>query len=195
MDLLLTLCIAPLIVPLMMAIAVLIRLNSPGPVLFAHERIGRHGKRFKVWKFRTMHRDAERRLREYLDSDPALLAEWEADQKLRNDPRIHWIGRLLRKTSLDELPQIWNVVCGEMSLVGPRPIVTQEIEKYAQYYEEDVKVLPGVTGLWQISGRNNTTYDERVQYDAYYVKNWSPWLDVYILGATVRVVLLGEGAY
>ena len=131
----------------------------------------------------------------YLDEHPELAAEWQAKHKLRHDPRITWIGHWLRVTSLDELPQVWNVLMGDMSLVGPRPIVAAEIDKYADRYEHYIKVLPGITGLWQVSGRNNTTYDERVDLDTYYVQNWSLWLDVYILACTVKVVLLSEGAY
>jgi lipopolysaccharide/colanic/teichoic acid biosynthesis glycosyltransferase len=131
----------------------------------------------------------------YLEQHPELREEWEQDQKLRYDPRVTRIGRFIRKTSLDELPQLWNVILGEMSLVGPRPIVTNEVPKYGPYYELYTIVKPGITGLWQVSGRNNTTYDERVQLDAYYVRNWSPWLDVYLLLKTVRIVLFAKGAY
>jgi lipopolysaccharide/colanic/teichoic acid biosynthesis glycosyltransferase len=123
------------------------------------------------------------------------MVEWEKDQKLRYDPRSTRIGRFIRKTSLDELPQLWNVLRGDMSLVGPRPIVAAEIEKYGQYYSLYTMVTPGITGLWQVSGRNNTTYEERVQLDSYYVRNWSPWLDMYLLIRTIRIVLFAEGAY
>jgi len=139
--------------------------------------------------------DADAVLARYLREHPNLAAEWKANHKLRSDPRGTWIGRWLRSTSLDELPQIWNVIVGEMSLVGPRPIVTAEIDKYGENYEQYVQVLPGITGLWQVSGRNNTTYEERVALDAYYVQNWSLWLDIYILACTAKVVLLCEGAY
>jgi lipopolysaccharide/colanic/teichoic acid biosynthesis glycosyltransferase len=139
--------------------------------------------------------DAEAVLARHLEEDPQLAAEWKANHKLRRDPRVTWIGRWLRSTSLDELPQIWNVLVGEMSLVGPRPIVDAEIDKYSECYEHYVQVLPGITGLWQVSGRNNTTYQERVALDVYYVQNWSLWLDIYILACTAKVVLLCEGAY
>jgi lipopolysaccharide/colanic/teichoic acid biosynthesis glycosyltransferase len=142
-----------------------------------------------------MYVDADRVLEKCLAENADLRAEWQANHKLRRDPRITWIGRWLRLTSLDELPQIWNVLCGEMSLVGPRPIVDAEIEKYAEQFESKRQVVPGMTGLWQISGRNNTTYAERVEYDAYYVRNWSLWFDLYILATTPRVVLFREGAY
>ena len=150
---------------------------------------------FIAWKFRTMYRDANRLLDNHLDANPALRAEWQRDRKLKDDPRVTWIGRLLRRTSMDELPQLWNIVRGEMSLVGPRPIVTEEIDKYGRKYSLYQKVRPGLTGMWQVSGRNNTTYDERVQFDEYYVRNWSVWLDLYILARTIGVVLSGEGAY
>ena len=139
--------------------------------------------------------DADAVLQTYLAANPQARAEWERDHKLKRDPRVTWIGRLLRQTSLDELPQLWNVLRGEMSLVGPRPIVDDEIRKYGDVFLEYTRVLPGITGLWQVSGRNNTTYDERVSLDAFYVGNWSVWLDLYILFRTIRVVLLREGAY
>jgi Undecaprenyl-phosphate galactose phosphotransferase WbaP len=181
--------------PLFVLLYLLVRLGSPGPVFYSQERIGRHGRRFRAWKFRSMLANADSVLAQHLADNPELSAEWKATHKLKRDPRVTWIGQWLRKSSLDELPQVWNVLCGEMSLVGPRPIVEAEIDKYADHYEDYVRVLPGITGLWQISGRNNTTYDERVGYDAYYVRNWSLWFDLYILATTVKVVLLRDGAY
>jgi Undecaprenyl-phosphate galactose phosphotransferase WbaP len=181
--------------PIIAILAFVVRISSPGPIFYGQERIGRHGRRFKAWKFRTMYQNADAVLARYLELHPELAAEWQANHKLRHDPRVTWIGSWLRVTSLDELPQIWNVLVGQMSLVGPRPIVTAEIDKYADRYEHYIKVLPGITGLWQVSGRNNTTYRERVDLDTYYVQNWSLWLDIYILACTVKVVLLGEGAY
>ena len=142
-----------------------------------------------------MHLNADQLLAKYLASDERLRQEWEETQKLKSDPRVSRIGRILRATSLDELPQIWNVLQGEMSLVGPRPIVDEEIAKYEETYQLYSRVTPGVTGLWQISGRNHTTYEERVAYDAYYVRNWSLWLDIYILLRTIKVVLTRNGAY
>jgi len=195
LDLSIVVTLGLAVLPLVALIAALIKFGSPGPVFYGQERIGRLGRRFKAWKFRTMLPDADAVLARYLDEHPDLAAEWKANHKLRSDPRVTWIGRFLRSTSLDELPQIWNVLVGEMSLVGPRPIVTAEIDKYAEYYEHYVQVLPGITGLWQVSGRNNTTYEERVALDVYYVQNWSVWLDVYILACTAKVVLLCEGAY
>jgi lipopolysaccharide/colanic/teichoic acid biosynthesis glycosyltransferase len=139
--------------------------------------------------------DADRILADYLSAHPEYLFEWQRDHKLRNDPRVTPIGRWLRRLSLDELPQLWNVVIGQMSLVGPRPIVKAEIEKYGRRFGLYSRVRPGITGLWQVSGRNNTTYDERVSLDEYYVHNWSVWFDTYLLLRTVKTVLNREGAY
>ncbi len=195
MDILLVIAGGLLSFPLIALIALLIKISSPGPVIYGHQRIGFRGRRFQAWKFRTMVTDADKVLEKCLAADPQLRKEWEKNHKLRNDPRVTKIGRWLRLTSLDELPQIWNVLLGEMSLVGPRPIVQAEISRYGESFDLYTKVLPGITGLWQISGRNNTTYAERVRLDSYYVRNWSPWMDLYILARTFKVVLLGEGAY
>jgi len=184
-----------LISPLLAAIAILIKMNSPGPVFFGQQRIGQGGRRFIAWKFRSMVVDADRVLKEYLAKRPDLREEWERDQKLKNDPRVTRVGRILRKLSLDELPQLWNVIKGEMSLVGPRPIVQDELAKYGDKGTFYLKVKPGMTGLWQVSGRNDISYKERVELDVYYVRNWSVWLDLYILARTVWVVLFGKGAY
>ncbi len=181
--------------PLLFYLAVAVKMSSRGPIVYSHERIGKNGRRFKAWKFRTMFQNADQLLELYLDEHPELLEEWQRDHKLKFDPRVTRIGRFMRKISFDELPQLWNVIRGDMSLVGPRPIVEAEIEKYGQYYGLYTMVTPGITGLWQISGRNNTTYDERVQLDAYYVRNWSPWMDVYLLLRTIRIVLFAKGAY
>lgn len=195
MDVLVALSIGLVTLPFLLLIALLIKLESHGPALYGHDRIGREGAGFRVWKFRSMVADADRVLRAHLEKHPELRAEWERDQKLRNDPRVTRIGRVLRKTSLDELPQLWNVLCGQMSLVGPRPIVYDEISKYGDAFSLYTQVLPGLTGMWQVSGRNDTGYGERVALDMYYVRNWSPWLDVYLLARTVTVVLRGSGAY
>lgn len=184
-----------LCLPLIAAIVLLIKLTSPGPALYAQRRIGKGNRLFSAWKFRTMVVNADEVLQQYLDSDPKLSEEWERDHKLKNDPRITTVGYWLRKTSLDELPQIWNVLRGEMSVVGPRPIVSAEIPKYGNWFELYERVTPGITGLWQISGRNNTTYDMRVAFDCYYILNWSLWLDLYILARTIKVVMRREGAY
>jgi Undecaprenyl-phosphate galactose phosphotransferase WbaP len=183
-----------LISPLLLAIAVLIKLDSPGPVFYKQERPGAGGKYFCFWKFRTMHVEAGRLLSELLQSDPEARAEWKRGIKLRDDPRITRIGRFLRKTSLDELPQLWNVLHGEMSLVGPRPMLVEEIPKYGEVYELYKRMRPGITGLWQVSGRSDTDYEERVTMVAYYVRNWSVWLDLVILARTVKSVFSGHGA-
>jgi Undecaprenyl-phosphate galactose phosphotransferase WbaP len=184
-----------LISPFLLVLAVLIEFDSPGPSLYTQLRLGRGGKHFQCWKFRTMHVDAERLLTEHLESNGELRKEWEQNHKLRNDPRITRIGRLLRATSLDELPQLWNVVRGEMSLVGPRPIVDAEVPRYGNVYKMYRKVTPGITGLWQVSGRTDTGYEERVAFDAYYIRNWSIWLDLVILARTIGSVVLGRGAF
>lgn len=184
-----------LISPLLLVIALLIKLDSPGPVLYGDARIGQGGRWFKAWKFRTMVKNPDGVLKEHLEKHPELREEWERDQKLRNDPRVTRLGRLLRKSSLDELPQLWNVLRGEMSLVGPRPIMPDEVRKYGEKFALYAKVKSGITGLWQVSGRNDTSYEERMVLAAYYVLNWSFWLDLYILARTVWVVLFGKGAY
>jgi Undecaprenyl-phosphate galactose phosphotransferase WbaP len=194
-DLAATLIGGVLILPLVGLIALLVRLDSPGPIFYRQVRIGRDGQHFKAWKFRTMEQDAEVRLQHYLHQHPELQESWEREQKLKNDPRVTRVGRFLRHTSLDELPQLWNILKGEMSLVGPRPIIDEEVPRYGEKFSLYTKVTPGLTGLWQVSGRNNITYEERVNLDAYYVRNWSIWLDVYILIRTVWVVVSGEGAY
>jgi Undecaprenyl-phosphate galactose phosphotransferase WbaP len=195
LDLVVVALLAPLLIPLTALFSLLIAIDSPGNPFYGQRRLGRDGRPFTAWKFRSMRPDADAVLAACLAGDAALREEWERDHKLRRDPRITRVGRLLRKTSLDELPQLWNIVAGEMSLVGPRPIVEAEVAKYGPHFDLYARVRPGLTGLWQVSGRNNLTYDERVALDAYYVRNWSVWLDLFIAGKTVRVVLRGEGAY
>lgn len=185
----------PILLPLGVLLALAIVLDSKGWPLYRQERVGINGKTILVYKFRTMIANAEEVLEKCLDKNPDLKKEWEQDHKLKNDPRLTRIGRFLRKTSLDELPQVLNVLGGSMSLVGPRPIVAKEIEKYGEVFEEYCRVTPGLTGLWQISGRNNTTYAERVDFDHYYINNWSVWLDIWILFKTVPVAISGYGAY
>jgi len=187
--------ISLLALPFIALISLLIRLDSPGPIFYRQIRIGREGRLFKAWKFRSMVVDADIALAQYLRAHPELRFCWEEDHKLKDDPRITRVGRFLRRTSLDELPQLWNIFIGEMSLVGPRPIVHEEVWRYGDMYELYLEVLPGLTGLWQVSGRNDVTYEERVNFDAYYVRNWSVWLDIYILMRTVKVVFAGDGAY
>jgi len=182
--------------PLFVVAFVWIKLKSPGPAFYGHSRIGMERKTFQVWKFRTMILNADAVLESHLSSDPEMRREWFEDQKLRNDPRvISGIGKLLRKSSLDEIPQLWNVLKGDMSLVGPRPIVTNEIERYQEMISLYLRVRPGLTGLWQISGRNDTSYEQRVRLDSYYICNWSIWLDLYISLRTIKTVFLREGAY
>jgi Undecaprenyl-phosphate galactose phosphotransferase WbaP len=183
------------ICPLLLTIAVVIKLDTPGPALFGHRRLGARDEHFLCWKFRTMHVDAERMLNECLQGHPNLRAEWEQNHKLRDDPRVTRVGRFLRKTSLDELPQLWNVLRGEMSLAGPRPIVDAEVSRYDKNYELYRRIRPGMSGFWQVSGRSDIDYKIRIAMDAYYVRNWSVWLDLIILARTVRIVLFGHGAF
>ncbi|MDQ7747040.1 undecaprenyl-phosphate galactose phosphotransferase WbaP [Hydrogenophaga pseudoflava] len=165
-----------------------------GSPFFGHVRVGQGGKPFKCYKFRSMVVDAQEQLKKLLASDPEARAEWERDFKLRNDPRISKIGRFLRRTSLDELPQLWNVLIGEMSLVGPRPLIHDELARYGKDVTYYLTSRPGMTGLWQVSGRSDTTYVSRIRFDAWYVRNWSLWYDLVIMLRTVRVVLKQEGA-
>jgi len=180
--------------PLMLVVAVMIVRGDGGPVLFGHYRVGMRGRLFRCLKFRSMHIDSQRMLSELLERDPAARAEWERDQKLTDDPRVTAIGRFLRRTSLDELPQLINVLRGEMSLVGPRPITVGELTRYGRVRWDYLSVPPGMTGLWQVSGRNNTTYAERVALDRQYVDSRSPWLDMKILAKTMKVVIARDGA-
>jgi undecaprenyl-phosphate galactose phosphotransferase len=173
-----------------------VRVRATGsPAIFGHERIGRGGKKFMCYKFRTMVPDAERVLRDLLATNLDAAAEWEQNFKLRNDPRITRIGAFLRRTSLDELPQIWNVIRGDMSLVGPRPIVEAELERYGDGALLYLHTRPGITGIWQVSGRNDTSYAERVSLDTWYVRNWSLWYDMVVLLKTIKIVFRREGAY
>jgi undecaprenyl-phosphate galactose phosphotransferase len=181
--------------PLLLLLYSIVFVSTKGKPLFSHERIGYKGKKFQVWKFRTMHTDASERLEILLNECSSSREEWEKDFKLKDDPRITKIGNYLRKTSLDELPQLINVLKGEMSLVGPRPIVEEEIVKYEEFYNYFIAVKPGITGLWQVSGRNDIDYDERVQLDVWYVRNWSIELDIEILIKTIMVVLFRKGSY
>ena len=194
MDIALTMACAVAIVPLVCVLAILVKLTSRGPVFYKTERIGWGGRRVYAWKIRSMVVNADVELRRFLDENPELKAEWEKNTKLKDDPRITPIGSFLRKTSLDELPQIWNVVKGDMSLVGPRPILLEEVAKYGDALPLYVRVLPGITGLWQVNGRNKTSYEQRLEFVKRYVREWSPWLDLYILARTVKVVIGCEGA-
>jgi Undecaprenyl-phosphate galactose phosphotransferase WbaP len=194
-DLVLAIGIGVVALPLVTLIALAIRIESPGPAFYRHRRIGRYGAPLDIVKFRTMVCNGDQVLEQHLERDPEARREWRADRKLRADPRVTRVGRLLRKTSLDELPQLWNVLLGEMSVVGPRPIVSAETAEYGNSFGLYLQVRPGLTGLWQVSGRNDTTYAERVALDTYYVRNWSPWLDTYLLARTVLAVLHARGAY
>lgn len=181
--------------PLLIATALAIVVTSRGGIFFRQRRIGRGGKEFLCYKFRTMQVDAERRLELLLQNDVRARLEWDRDQKLRNDPRITSIGQFLRRSSIDELPQLLNVLLGDMRLVGPRPIVESERHKYGRYFRDYCSVRPGITGLWQVSGRNDVSYRRRVAYDVLYSKRRSFTVDVGILLATVPCVLLRRGSY
>lgn len=180
--------------PLLLWVMLRIRLSGPG-VFFAHKRVGRNGKSFYCYKFRTMVPNAEEKLKELLARDPKARQEWEEKMKIENDPRVTSIGDFLRRTSLDELPQLWNVLKGDMSLVGPRPIVQKETERYGHRLEFYQRVRPGLTGLWQVSGRSDTDYNTRVRLDTWYSKNWTLWYDLAILFKTVKIVVNRKGAY
>ena len=194
-DLVATVVGGLLILPILLILAVLVGIDNKGRIIFAHRRVGRKGKLFPCYKFQSMVPDAQERLEEYLAKNPAAREEWEESFKLANDPRVTKLGGFLRKTSLDELPQLWNVLMGDMSLVGPRPIVTKEIERYGDYIREYYMVSPGITGMWQVNGRSDTTYEERVAMDTWYVRNWSVWIDLVYLFKTVKTVFTGKGAY
>jgi len=179
--------------PIFLLLTVLMAFEN-GPIFFGHYRVGRNGRMFRCLKFRTMVPDAERVLQELLARDPEARAEWNRDQKLLKDPRITKIGHFLRKTSLDELPQLVNVIVGDMALVGPRPVTAQELHRYGRARIHYLSVLPGITGLWQVSGRNNTSYEERVELDKHYVENSGVWFDMKILMRTAVVLVTGDGA-
>ena len=183
--------------PVMIPIAIVIKLTDRGSIFYGHERVGFQGRKFKVLKFRSMYPDADKRLKDILENDPKAKEEWEKTFKLKNDPRITPIGKFLRKTSLDELPQFFNVLKGDMSVVGPRPVVEEELKKY---YRDKAKlymsVKPGITGYWQVEGRSDIEdYEERVKMDEWYIKNQSFWLDLKIIFKTIKVMLTGKGAY
>jgi len=183
--------------PLLLFIALAVKLSSSGPILFGHRRLGRHGKTFQCIKFRTMYPDAECRLVNLLRSDPVLYEEYARTHKLKRDPRVTPLGRFLRVTSLDELPQVINILQGELSVVGPRPIVEAELIHYGEHFQEAFSVLPGLSGLWQTSGRNHRTYPHRVRLDRFYARHRGLWLDLRLVVRTVGVVLWpwGRGAY
>lgn len=194
-DYALTLLITTITMPLMIACAIIIKSTSKGAIIYKAHRLGLDGRLFSIYKFRTMHEDSEQHFEEYLEDHPEAKKEWEKTFKLKNDPRITWVGNILRKTSLDELPQLFNVLKGDMSLIGPRPIVESEKKYYADKYEMIASVRPGITGLWQVSGRSQLDYNERVELDCYYLMNWNIWLDIFILLKTIKEVLFCRGAY
>ena len=183
------------VLPFLMFVALLIKLTSPGPVFYKQKRLGANGKHFYAYKFRSMAIDAEERLKKLLENNPELKAEWEENHKLHKDPRITAVGSFIRRTSIDEFPQLINILKGEMSLVGPRPIVDDEIEKYGGDCKRVFSIRPGLTGLWQVSGRSDTNYLDRVAYDIYYLQSWSVWLDLWIIFKTFGAVIVGRGAY
>jgi len=180
--------------PVMVAIAIATRIGDHGPIFYKHKRIGQNGKPFDCVKFRSMRADSATVLARLLESDPVARAEWDRDQKLKDDPRIHPVGQFLRKTSLDELPQFWNVLKGDMSIVGPRPIIEDEVERYGVHFAEYCAVRPGITGAWQVGGRNDTSYPHRVALDVDYVRNATLLEDIRIVLRTIAVVLTQKGA-
>ena len=194
LDLAATLAGGVLVLPLLLVLCLLVRLESGGPVFYRAERMGRDGNLFSCLKFRTMVPDAEAVLLRMLEEDAAAREEYSMYHKLRHDPRVTRVGRLLRKTSLDELPQLWNVLRGEMSLVGPRPYLPRESEEIGATQSEILRVYPGITGPWQVSGRSGTSFAERIEIDAHYVRNWSIWLDIVLLARTVRTLVRDRSA-
>ena len=184
-----------LFIPIYIGIISVLKIFTDGNIFFKHSRIGKNGKEFYLYKFRTMKKNRDKILKEYFIKHPDAQLEWKNNHKLKDDPRITKIGCFLRDFSLDEIPQILNIIKGEMSFVGPRPIVEKEIEKYGIYFDNYKKCRPGLTGLWQISGRNNTTYKQRIDFDMYYIKHKSFLLDIKILLKTIPVVLSKKGAY
>jgi lipopolysaccharide/colanic/teichoic acid biosynthesis glycosyltransferase len=195
LDVFLIVASAPLALLAIGIVSLLVMFSSPGPIFYSHRRIRKNGAFFSMWKFRTMCVNSAEVLEDYLSKHPEARAEWNKTHKLRHDPRITKLGAFLRRYSLDELPQLWNVLSGHMSLVGPRPIVAAEVEKYADSFECYCRVKPGLTGLWQVSGRSELTYDERVALDCNYVNRWSLRRDIKILLKTFAVVVNQDGAY
>lgn len=195
LDVAAVLAATPVLVPMLLALACLVMLTSRGPVFFSHRRIRQNGAFFSMWKFRTMCVNSAEVLEDYLSQHPAARAEWNKSHKLQHDPRVTPVGLFLRRYSLDELPQVWNVLTGQMSLVGPRPIVAAEVEKYKGAFTFYCRVKPGLTGLWQVSGRSRLSYDQRVALDQKYVQGWSMRRDLMILLKTIPSVLKQDGAF
>jgi Undecaprenyl-phosphate galactose phosphotransferase WbaP len=195
LDVVLVVLSSPFTLTVGACIALAIKLESRGTILYSHARVGLGGREFYALKFRSMIWNSDHLLKQHFEENQAARDEWQLTQKLKFDPRVTKVGRFLRLLSLDELPQLWNVLRGEMSLIGPRPIVKAEISKYEGAFGLYCRVLPGLGGLWQVSGRSNTKYEERIRLDTYYVRNWSVWLDMYLIARTVTSVLKREGAY
>jgi len=196
-DILFSLIALTILLPFFIVISLIIKFSSRGPVFYAQERVGRGGSRFKCWKFRTMHQDADRKLAALLSADSKLKREWDLFHKLKKDPRIAPFGHFLRKTSLDELPQFWNVLKGDLSVVGPRPVVPDELLKHFDH-EATQKILsirPGITCIWQVSGRNDTSYRTRVKLDKRYVETRSLFLDLKLVAKTIPSLFSTKGAY
>ena len=195
LDISIILFFSPIWLPVMIILAFLTKITSRGPIFYGHKRVGKNGKVLKCWKFRSMFSNSQEMLEQILATDPVRREEWEKDRKFIDDPRVTKFGKFLRKTSLDELPQLFNVLTGEMSLIGPRPVTEPELVKYGKYKDYVLSVSPGLSGMWQVSGRSDTGYEERISFDSYYIQNWSIWLDIWILIKTVWVVVKGKGAY
>jgi exopolysaccharide production protein ExoY len=194
LDITLALTLLVLLAPLILIVALLISVTSAGDVFFSQRRIGLKGGSFSCFKFRTMVPNAEAVLRSYLENNPEAAREWGERQKLQYDPRITWLGQLLRRSSIDELPQLINVLRGEMSLIGPRPIVASELDRYGEFHRDYLSTRPGLTGMWQVSGRSRRPYQDRVALDRYYVRRWSIWLDLWIIINTIPAVLRFDDA-
>ena len=195
MDIMITLLLGIAFLPVFLVTALLVCLDSPGPILYTQPRLGKDGRKILIYKFRSMRVDGDHILAEHLENNPVARGEWEQTQKLRSDPRITRVGKWIREFSLDELPQLFNILKGDMSLVGPRPILPEQEGQYGAGIDVYRQVRPGLTGFWQVSGRNHTTFLQRTLYDTYYVRNRSIWLDTSILLRTVWVVLSRDGAY
>lgn len=196
-DIVFSLSVLILLAPVYLLLALLIVMSSPGPIFYVQERVGRNRQLFNCLKFRTMVENADEVLVEMMETYPHIRQEFEDNFKLKHDPRITWIGQFLRVTSLDEFPQFWNVLKGDMSVVGPRPLVVEELPKYGRYMDKILTIRPGITGLWQVSGRNDIPYPRRVQIDLYYVNAKNFWMDLWIIVKTIGVVIFpkNNGAY
>ncbi len=196
-DIVFSLAVLILFSPVYLLLGLLIALSSSGPIFYVQERVGKNYKRFECIKFRTMVVNADELLTEMIETSPQLRQEFEDNFKLKYDPRITWIGRVLRVTSLDEFPQFWNVLMGDMSVVGPRPLVVEELPRYGAHIDRVLTIQPGITGLWQVSGRNDIPYPQRVRMDLYYASSRNFWMDLWIVVKTIGVVVFpkNNGAY